>query len=120
MGFLFRILSDPVMHKNRTPVMVACNKQDVSLSAKGAAVIEREVTKEIGLLRETHARLLDGTTSDSANAALDHIFLGREGKDFEFSDLKAKVQFCETSAAADVEDEASGMTTVKRWISSLK
>jgi len=120
--FLFRILSDPVMHKNRTPVMVACNKQDVSLQAKGAGVIEREVTKEIGLLRETHARLLDGTTlSDTAAAAaLDHIFLGKEGKDFEFSDLKAKVQFCETSAATDVQDEASGMATVKKWISSLK
>ena len=93
--FLFRILSDPVMHANRTPVLVACNKQDVSLSAKGASVIEREVTKEIGLLRETHARLLDGT-SDEATGSINHIFLGKEGKDFEFSDLKSKVfiYFC--------------------------
>ena len=77
------------MHSNRTPVLVACNKQDLSLSAKGASVIEREMAKEIGLLRETHARLLDGT--DAAAAATDHVFLGKEGKDFEFSDLKAKV-----------------------------
>ena len=75
------------MHSNRTPVLVACNKQDLSLSAKGASVIEREMAKEIGLLRETHARLLDGTDA----AATDHVFLGKEGKDFEFSDLKAKV-----------------------------
>jgi len=117
--FLFRILSDPVLNRNRTPVLVACNKQDVSLSAKGAAVIEREVTKEIGLLRETHARLLDGT-NDAATAALDHVFLGTEGKDFEFSDLKAKVQFCETSAATDVGDEASGMQHIEKWLSSLR
>jgi len=117
--FLFRILSDPVVHRNRTPVLVACNKQDVALSAKGAAVIEREVTKEMGLLRETHARLLDGT-NDNATAALDHVFLGKEGKEFEFSDLKAKVEFCETSASTDVDDEASGMHKIKKWISLLK
>ena len=108
--FLFKILSDPVsltsnslyhsadfgtfalvfqvMHSSRTPVLVACNKQDLTLSAKGAAVIEREMTKEISLLRETHARLLDGTDNEGV---ADHVFLGKEGKDFEFSDLKAKV-----------------------------
>jgi len=115
--FLFKILSDPVMHSNRTPVLVACNKQDLSLSAKGASVIEREMAKEIGLLRETHARLLDGT--DAAAAATDHVFLGKEGKDFEFSDLKAKVKFCETSGVTDASEDVSGMDELQSWIASL-
>ena len=42
-------------------------------------------------MRETHARLLDGTNADTAGNAADHVFLGKEGKNFEFSDLKAKV-----------------------------
>lgn len=84
--FLFRILSDPSVHGSRVPVMIVCNKQDLTL-AKGASVIERELAKEIGLLRETHSRTLKGTDGN----AIDHIFLGKEGKDFAFSDLKAKV-----------------------------
>ena len=84
--FLFRILSDPCIHGNRIPILIACNKQDLTL-AKGASVIERELAKEIGLLRETHSRTLEGTDGN----AIDHIFLGKEGKEFAFSDLKAKV-----------------------------
>jgi len=117
--FLFKILSDPVMHSNRTPVLVACNKQDLSLTAKGSSVIEREMTKEIGLLRETHARLLDGTNADTAGNAADHVFLGKEGKDFEFSDLKAKIKFCETSGLTDMSEEVSGMEVLQSWIASL-
>jgi len=40
--FLFRILSDPVFHKNAVPVMVVCNKSDLE-TAKSAAIIEREL-----------------------------------------------------------------------------
>lgn len=42
--FLFRVLSDPVFHKNAVPVMVVCNKADME-TAKSAAIIERELVK---------------------------------------------------------------------------
>ena len=42
--FLFRILSDPVFHKNAVPVMVVCNKSDLE-TAKSAAIIERELVR---------------------------------------------------------------------------
>ena len=84
--FLFRILSDPCIHGNRIPILIACNKQDLTL-AKGAYVIERELAKEIGLLRETHSRTLQGTDGN----VIDHISLGRKGKEFAFSDLETKV-----------------------------
>ena len=85
--FLFRILSDPLMHRNRTPVLVACNKQDVGL-AKGAAVVRRELQRELNLLRATHSRSLQGTNDTPVT---DHVFLGHEGQDFEFQDLPMKV-----------------------------
>jgi len=91
--FLFKILSDPTIHGNKTSILIVCNKQDLTL-AKGASVIERELTKEIGLLRETHSRSLQGTDGN----VTDHVFLGKVGKDFVFSDLRVKVDFCEVSA----------------------
>ena len=84
--FLFKILSDPTIHGNKTSILIVCNKQDLTL-AKGASVIERELTKEIGLLRETHSRSLQGTDGN----VTDHVFLGKVGKDFVFADLRVKV-----------------------------
>jgi len=107
--FLFRILSDPTIHSNRTPVLVICNKQDLTL-AKGSSVIQRELSKEIGLLRDTQAGTLQGTDG----SVLDHIFLGKQGKDFSFADLKASVEFCETSAL-----DTENLDKVKAWISSI-
>ena len=106
--FLFRILSDPLVHRNRTPVLIVCNKQDLTL-AKGAAVIERELAKEVGLIRVTHSGFLQST---NGNAAVDHVFLGKEGKDFAFSDLKAKLDFCETSALTE-----ENIDKITDWIS---
>jgi len=107
--FLFRILSDPTIYSNKTPVLVICNKQDLTL-AKGASVIERELAKEIGLLRETHAGTLQGTDG----SVLNHKFLGKQDKDFSFADLKASVDFCETSVS---EDE--NLDKVQAWISNI-
>ena len=56
--FLFNVLRDPCLYSAGTPVLVVCNKQDLGLQAKGAKVIERELAKEIGLLRVTKSRLL--------------------------------------------------------------
>ena len=56
--FLFNLLRDPCLYSTCTPVMVVCNKQDLGIQAKGARVIERELAKEIGLLRVTQSRLL--------------------------------------------------------------
>ena len=107
--FLFQILSDPTIHSNRTPVLVICNKQDMALN-KSASVIERELVKEISLLRETHAGTLQGTDGSIAN----HIFLGKEDKDFSFADLKVPVDFCETSVLNE-----DNLDKIQAWISSI-
>ena len=61
--FLFNVLRDPSLYSASTPVLVVCNKQDLGIQAKGAGVIERELAKEIGLLRVTKSRLLEVTCS---------------------------------------------------------
>ena len=134
--FLFNILSEPTLFAARPPVLVACNKQDVGL-AKGSGVIRRELQRELNLLRDTHSRSLQGTTD---TPVVDHMFLGREGHDFELQDLPMKVMnallnfgvyfylstsfvdlytfqvaFCETSC-----DEAeSGFDHLKTWLSEV-
>ena len=114
--FLFNILRDPSLHSSSTPVLVVCNKQDLGFQAKGAGVIERELAKEIGLLRVTKSKLLqDSAGADSGNQ---DVYLGTEEKDFEFSDLKAEVTFLEASAAKDCDEEASGIPTIQQWIAS--
>ncbi len=108
--YLFRVLSDPEIHGNRVPVMIVCNKQDLTL-AKGCSVIERELAKEVGLLRDTHAA---GNLQGTDGSQMDHVFLGKEGKDFSFSDLRAKVDFCEASAL-----NGDNLDKVKSWIASV-
>ena len=107
--FLFRILSDPTIHSKRTPVLVICNKQDMTMN-KGASVIKRELAKEIGILRETHA----GTLQSPDGSITSHIFLGKQDKDFSFADLKVPVDFCETSVLNE-----HNLEKVQAWISSI-
>lgn len=106
--FLFRILSDPTIHSNKTPVLVICNKQDLD-KAKGSSVIERELTKEIGLLRETHAGSLQGTDGSTVN----QIFLGKRDKEFSFADLKTPVDFCEASVLNE-----DNLDKIQNWITT--
>ena len=112
--FLFEILRDPVLHSASTPVLVVCNKQDLGFQAKGAGVIERELAKELGMLRVTKSKLLQ----DSSGAGSQDIYLGQEDKDFEFSDLSAEVTFLEASAANDCTEESSGIPAIHQWIKS--
>ena len=42
------------------------------------------------------------------------MFLGKEGKDFEFRDLKNKVEFCEASAIG-----LESLLPVTQWLDSL-
>ena len=118
--FLFKILADPSLHSADIPILVVCNKQDVELQAKGARVIERELAKEIGKLRDEKAQSRDlQDSSGTSNGNVRHTFLGKEGKDFEFSDLRAKVEFCEASGINDCNDEVSGVPRIKRWIKEI-
>lgn len=109
--FLFNIISEPAVFAARPRLLVACNKQDVGL-AKGAAVVRRELQRELNLLRATHSRSLQGTND---TPVADHVFLGHEGQDFEFQDLPMKVDFCETSC----DDAENGFDHLKTWLADV-
>lgn len=45
-GLLYDLLSDPVIHKKRISLLVACNKQDLTL-ARRAEAITKHLEKEM-------------------------------------------------------------------------
>ena len=64
--------------------------------------------KEIEKVRMTRSSQLAGTQTESR----DHIFIGKQGKQFELKDLSCKVDFLESSAL-----ELDTLQSVKKWIS---
>ncbi|XP_055843241.1 signal recognition particle receptor subunit beta [Episyrphus balteatus] len=88
--FLYTILSDPAI--SPCSILILCNKQDEEM-AKSAQVIKTLLEKEMNTVRKTRTSKLQ-SVDDSENKV---VFLGKEGKDFEFSHLSQNVQFYEGS-----------------------
>ncbi|XP_011200156.1 signal recognition particle receptor subunit beta [Bactrocera dorsalis] len=89
---LYSVLADPAIQS--CPFLVLCNKQDLS-TAKGAQVIKSILEKEMNIVRVTRGRKLQSVGEDNMSKP---VFLGKEGKDFEFSHINQNVQFFECSA----------------------
>ncbi|RXN01292.1 hypothetical protein EOD39_7239 [Acipenser ruthenus] len=92
--FLYSLLTDAEIVKNAPALMVTCNKQDITM-AKSAKVIQQQLEKELNTLRVTRSAAL--STQDGSTAG-GTVYLGKKGKDFEFSQLPMKVEFVECSA----------------------
>jgi len=105
---LHSILSQKIISKNRPPLLILCNKQDADL-AKGSTAVQNLLEKEIEKVRMTRSNQLAGIEGEDSGV----VFIGKEGKPFEFKDLSAEVQF-EESSALDLETLAG----VKNWIYS--
>ncbi|XP_065891244.1 signal recognition particle receptor subunit beta-like isoform X2 [Dysidea avara] len=102
-------------HKH-VPLLIACNKQDLSL-AKDCDYIKSELEKEITLVRKSRLAGLQGMEGGGTNK---RVHLGKEGKDFEFSDLyPIKVEFMECSGLGKSEDSAGDIDNIKEWICTL-
>lgn len=89
--YLYTLLSDNIISK--CPVLILCNKQDETM-AKGSAVIKNLLEKEFNLIRTTRTNQLQSVDDSDSN----NVFLGKHGKDFEFSHLAQNVQILECSA----------------------
>ncbi|KAK6478513.1 signal recognition particle receptor subunit beta-like [Huso huso] len=92
--FLYSLLTDAEIVKNAPALVVTCNKQDITM-AKSAKVIQQQLEKELNTLRVTRTAAL--STQDGSTAG-GTVYLGKKGKDFEFSQLPMKVEFVECSA----------------------
>merc|ERR1712062_730548 len=88
------------------PLMVLY-KQDVGV-AKGESVIKSLLEKEVDKVRVSRGNQLAGL--EGANN--DCVFIGKEGRPFEFSHLRARTDFCEGSS-----QDGDTLETVRKWLS---
>ncbi|XP_048017158.1 signal recognition particle receptor subunit beta isoform X2 [Megalobrama amblycephala] len=113
--FLYSILTDSIVAKNAPALVVACNKQDVSM-AKSAKLIQQQLEKELNTLRLTRSAALsaqDGPVGGS-------VYLGKRGKDFEFSQLPGHVEFIECSArGSKAEDGDADIDALEKSLARL-
>ncbi|XP_055382660.1 signal recognition particle receptor subunit beta [Condylostylus longicornis] len=89
--YLYTILADNTISK--CPMLILCNKQDETM-AKGCAVIKNLLEKEMNLVRTTRTSQLKSVDNTDSN----NVYLGKQGKDFEFVQLPQKIEFYECSA----------------------
>jgi len=110
--YLYTILADPVVQKNSPPILILCNKQDQPI-AKGSQVIKDLLEKELNLVRVTKSSQLQSVDGQTTNT-----YIGKPGKDFEFSHISSRVEFAEGSANTGEDDNAE-IQAVEEWINKL-
>ncbi|XP_075720033.1 signal recognition particle receptor subunit beta [Rhinoderma darwinii] len=114
--FLYHILTDATLLRNIPPILVVCNKQDISM-AKSAKLIQQQLEKELNTLRVTQSAApstLEGSNLPTTTQ------LGKKGKDFEFSQLPMKIEFVECSARDSKEEEGdANLGNVEGWLIKL-
>ncbi|KAK2538225.1 Srprb [Columba guinea] len=99
--FLYQVLVDSTVLKNAPALLIACNKQDVTM-AKSAKLIQQQLEKE----------LLDATGGPAQ--------LGKKGKDFDFSQLPMKVEFVECSARGSKGEEGDAdFEGLEKWLAKV-
>uniref|UniRef100_A0A673B595 Signal recognition particle receptor subunit beta n=1 Tax=Sphaeramia orbicularis TaxID=375764 RepID=A0A673B595_9TELE len=91
--FLYVLLTDSVISRNAPSLMVA-----YITMAKSAKLIQQQLEKETVMTRSAALSSQDGSVGGS-------VYLGKKGKDFEFSQLPMKVEFLECSARGSKGEE---------------
>ncbi|XP_050821199.1 serotransferrin [Gopherus flavomarginatus] len=114
--FLYQVLTDCTVLKNTLPLLIACNKQDITM-AKSAKLIQQQLEKELNTLRVTRSAApstLDGSTSSGTAQ------LGKKGKEFDFSQLPMKVELVECSARGSKAEEGSAdIEDLEKWLARI-
>ncbi|XP_029965001.1 LOW QUALITY PROTEIN: signal recognition particle receptor subunit beta [Salarias fasciatus] len=113
--FLYVLVTDTVISRNVPDLLVACNKQDITM-AKSAKLIQQQLEKELNTLRVTRSAAL---SSQDGSVAAPCIW-GKKGKDFEFSQLPMKVEFLECSARGSKgEDGDADIESLEKSLAKL-
>jgi len=107
--YLHSILSLPAIAANSPPLMVLCNKQDLDL-AKTSGLIRTALEKEMDKVRLSRGNQLGGLEGGASNS----VFIGKEGKSFEFSHLKCRVEFCEGSS-----QDLDSLAPLQQWLGQI-
>lgn len=91
---LYEVLNNPAFHKQRLPLLIACNKMDLEEEAHSVDFVRKTLEKQLDELRKTKAV---GIGKDAA-AATQSTVLGPVDKPFSFQGLRSKVVLAECSA----------------------
>ncbi|XP_065603876.1 signal recognition particle receptor subunit beta [Cyrtonyx montezumae] len=114
--FLYQVLIDSTVLKNAPALLIACNKQDITM-AKSAKLIQQQLEKELNTLRVTRSA---APTSLDASATGGPAQLGKKGKDFDFSQLPMKVEFVECSARGSKGEEGDAdFEDLEKWLAKI-
>ncbi|NWX10886.1 SRPRB protein, partial [Caloenas nicobarica] len=112
--FLYQVLVDSTVLKNAPALLIACNKQDVTM-AKSAKLIQQQLEKELNTLRVTRS-----AAPTSLDAMGGPAQLGKKGKDFDFSQLPMKVEFVECSARGSKGEEGDAdFEGLEKWLAKV-
>ncbi|CAL9223518.1 unnamed protein product [Arabidopsis halleri] len=95
--YLYDILTDASIVKNKIPVLLCCNKTD-KVTAHTKEFIRKQMEKEIEKLRVSRSAI---STADIAN----DFTLGIEGEVFSFSHCQNKVTVAEASGLTGETDQ---------------
>ncbi|XP_039620090.1 signal recognition particle receptor subunit beta isoform X1 [Polypterus senegalus] len=112
---LYIVLTDDIIEKNGIALAVACNKQDVVMS-KSSKLIRQQLEKELNTLRVTRSAALSSLDNSTG---VGNMYLGKKGKDFEFSQLPFKVDFIECSARGSKEDSEPDIRELEKWLHGI-
>ncbi|MBN3298544.1 SRPRB protein, partial [Amia calva] len=114
--FLYSLLTDSVIVKNTPFLLIACNKQDITM-AKSAKLIQQQLEKEMNTLRVTRSAALSAQDGPSGGGT---VHLGKKGKDFEFSQLPMRVEFVECSARGSKGEEGEAdIENLEKFLAKL-
>lgn len=110
---LYQVLTDHEVLKNCPSLLVACNKQDITM-AKSAKLIQQQLEKELNTLRVTRSAALSSLDSSTTDGVPQ---LGKKGKEFDFSQLPMKVEFLECSCRDGKEEEGgANLGSLEKWL----
>jgi signal recognition particle receptor subunit beta len=111
---VYDLLQEPVVVKGKAPVLMTCNKQDLSL-AKNKMAVRKLLEEEISELRVSRSAKLTSLGSKGQSQAKP---LGKSGKPFEFSDLPkgVKIEFISCSARGRGQDGEAELDEVTSWL----
>ncbi|XP_042316511.1 signal recognition particle receptor subunit beta [Sceloporus undulatus] len=114
--FLYQLLIDNTLMKNAPPLLIACNKQDVTM-AKSSKLIQQQLERELNTLRVTLSAAPSTLDSSSSGSAPQ---LGKKGKEFDFSQLPMKVEFVECSARGSKgEEDSADIEALETWLAKI-
>ncbi|XP_015685441.1 signal recognition particle receptor subunit beta-like, partial [Protobothrops mucrosquamatus] len=114
--FLYQLLTDNTILKNAPPLLIACNKQDVTM-AKSSKLIQQQLERELNTLRVTLSAAPSTMDSSSSGSV---IQLGKKGKEFDFSQMPMKVEFIECSARGNKGEEGSSdINDLEKWLAKI-